>query len=208
MTEQPARSRPGRTALVERATAETRVRVELDLDGAGRFEGATGVGFLDHMLASLARHALFDLRVSAQGDLHVDSHHTVEDTGLCLGQALDEALGDRSGVARFGDAAVPMDETWVLAAVDLSGRPYLGWSVPGLQAPGARLGEMEAELVREFFRAFASTGRLALHVRELSGGNLHHLAEACFKAVAVALGRACQRDPRRAGSVPSTKGVL
>ena len=200
---------PGpRRAVVERATAETRVRVELDLDGAGAFSGSTGIGFFDHMLASLARHALFDLQVSVQGDLQVDAHHTVEDTGLCLGQALTQALGDRSGVARFGEAAVPMDEAWVLAAVDLSGRPYLGWAVPGLQVPGARLGAMEAELVAEFFRAMATAGRLALHVRELSGGNLHHLAEACFKAVAVALGRACRHEPRRRGSVPSTKGVL
>lgn len=197
-----------RTGVVQRETGETHVEVALHLDGAGRFEGGTGIGFFDHMLASLARHGGLDLTVRAKGDLHVDAHHTVEDTGICLGQALDRALGDRAGVARFGDAVVPMDEVLVLAAVDLSGRGHLGWWVPGLDAPGATLGAMDPQLVREFFRALALAGRLTLHVRELAGGNLHHLAEACFKAVAVALARAVRVDPRRAGRVPSTKEVI
>ena len=209
MTEGEAGAGLRRRAVVERATRETEIRLVLDLDGSGEFAGQTGVGFFDHMLASFARHGLVDLEVRvARADLHVDAHHTVEDTGLCLGRALDQALGERAGLARFGEAAVPMDEAWVLAAVDLSGRPYLGWQVPTLDLPGARVGAMEAELVREFFKAVAFTGRMALHVRELSPGNLHHLAEACFKAVAVALSRAVQVDGRRAGQVPSTKGVL
>lgn len=197
-----------RQATIHRRTAETEVWVTLNLDGQGRHEVATGVAFFDHMLAAWARHGLFDLQARVRGDLEVDSHHTVEDAGLALGEALAAALGDKAGIARFGEAVVPMDEALVLAAVDVSGRPHLAWEVPALTAPGARLGTFDVELAREFFAALASTGRLTLHVRQLAGGNLHHLAEACFKAVGVALSRAVRLEPRRAGQIPSTKEVL
>ncbi len=197
-----------RRATIHRRTAETEVWVTLNLDGQGRHEVATGVAFFDHMLAAWARHGLFDLEARVRGDLEVDSHHTVEDAGLALGEALAAAMGDKAGIARFGEAVVPMDEALVLAAVDLSGRPHLAWDVPALTAPGARLGTFDVELAREFFAALSSTGRLTLHVRQLAGGNLHHLAEACFKAVGVALGRAVRLEPRRAGQIPSTKEVL
>lgn len=199
----------GRRARVERATAETRVVVALGLDGRGTARVKTGVGFFDHMLAALAHHALFDLELEARGDLHVDPHHTVEDAGWALGEALDRALGDRRGVVRFGHAAVPMDEALVLAAVDLSGRPLLSWDVPVLDgAAGARLGGFDVELVREFLQAAASAGRLTLHVRQLAGRNLHHVTEAAFKAVARALRQAVAVDPACPDRVPSTKEVL
>ncbi|MBE3597316.1 MAG: imidazoleglycerol-phosphate dehydratase HisB [Limnochordaceae bacterium] len=197
-----------RQAEVERSTAETRIRVQLHLDGSGVSRVRTGIGFFDHMLASFAHHSLFDLTVEATGDLQVDGHHTVEDTGLVLGDALRRALGDWRGIVRFGDAAVPMDEALVLAAVDLSGRPLLSWEVPTLDAPGARLGEWDVQLAREFFGALASAGRFTLHVRELSGRNLHHVAEATFKAVARALREAVAVDPRRPSAIPSTKETL
>lgn len=199
----------GRRASVERATAETRITLSLTLDGQGLARVKTGIGFFDHMLTALAHHALFDLEATVVGDLHVDGHHTVEDTGLAFGEALDRALGDRRGVVRFGHAAVPMDEALVLAAVDLSGRPLLSWEVPALDAAeGARLGEFDVELAREFFQGLAWTGRLTLHVRQLAGRNLHHVVEAVFKAVARSLRQAVSIDPGRPDRVPSTKEVL
>lgn len=198
-----------RRASVERATAETRITLSLTLDGQGLARVKTGIGFFDHMLTALAHHALFDLEATVVGDLHVDGHHTVEDTGLAFGEALDRALGDRRGVVRFGHAAVPMDEALVLAAVDLSGRPLLSWEVPALDAAaGQRLGEFDVELAREFFQGLAWTGRLTLHVRQLAGRNLHHVVEAVFKAVARSLRQAVSIDPGRPDRVPSTKEVL
>lgn len=198
----------GRRVELERATAETRVSLSLCLDGQGATQVKTGIGFFDHMLTSLGHHALFDLDLTVAGDLHVDAHHTVEDAALALGAAVDRALGERRGVARFGHAIVPMDEALVLAAVDLSGRPLLVWDVPALDAPGTRLGEMDAELVREFFQALAGAGRLTLHVRQLSGRNRHHVAEAAFKAFARAIRRAVAIDPDRPDRIPSTKELL
>ena len=198
-----------RRATVERSTAETRITLSLTLDGQGLARVKTGIGFFDHMLTALAHHALFDLEATMAGDLHVDGHHTVEDTGLAFGEALDRALGERRGVVRFGHAAVPMDEALVLAAVDLSGRPLLSWEVPALDAAaGARLGEFDVELAREFFQGLAWTGRLTLHVRQLAGRNLHHVVEAVFKAVARSLRQAVSIDPGRPDRVPSTKEVL
>lgn len=198
----------GRVGRVERVTKETKVRVELGLDGKGTAAVRTGVGFFDHMLQSLAHHGLFDLTVETTGDLQVDAHHTVEDTGLALGDALRAALGDGRGLVRFGDAVVPMDEAMVLAAVDLSGRPLLVWEAPALDVPGARLGEFDVELAREFFQGVASAGRLTLHVRQMAGRNLHHVVEAAFKACARALKEAVAIESRRVGEVPSTKGTL
>jgi len=200
-------SRPGtvRTAEILRETGETRIRLRLDLDGSGAAQVATGIGFLDHMLTALARHALFDLDVEASGDLHVDFHHTTEDVGIVLGGALARALGDKRGVRRYGFAAVPMDEALVEATVDLSGRPFLAW---GAEFGRDKVGEMDTELFEEFFRALAMNGLLTLHVRQLAGRNAHHVAEACFKAVARALREACEPDPRAASAIPSTKGSL
>ncbi|BAS28651.1 imidazoleglycerol-phosphate dehydratase [Limnochorda pilosa] len=196
---------PGaRQARYERSTRETQVRVTLTLDGHGDATVQTGVGFLDHMLESFARHGLFDLAVEARGDLQVDAHHTVEDVGLCLGEAFRRALGEGRGVRRFGEATVPMDEALVRASVDLSGRPYL---VCRLQLAGPRLGTMDVQLVSEFFRALATRGALTLHVHQLEGENDHHVVEAAFKAVARALDQATALDPRVQG-VPSTKGRL
>ena len=198
-----------RRAAVERVTAETRVSLSLTLDGRGEARVRTGLGFFDHMLTALAHHGLFDLEATVVGDLHVDAHHTVEDTGLALGEGLDRALGERRGVLRFGHAVVPMDEALVLAAVDLSGRPLLAWQAPALDgAAGARLGEFDVELAREFFQAVASAGRLTLHVRQMAGTNLHHTVEAIFKAVGRALRMAVALDPARPDRVPSTKEVL
>lgn len=194
-----------RVAEISRETAETQIRVRLGLDGAGSARVATGIGFLDHMLTALARHAMFDLEVAAQGDLHIDFHHTTEDVGIVLGQALARALGEKRGVRRYGSAVVPMDEALVEAAVDLSGRPFLAWGV-GFERD--RVGEMDTELFEEFFRAFAMNGLVTLHVRRVAGTNAHHVAEAAFKAVARALRAACEADPRAAGVVPSTKGAL
>ncbi|HEV8516346.1 MAG TPA: imidazoleglycerol-phosphate dehydratase HisB [Candidatus Limnocylindrales bacterium] len=193
----------GRRAIVARRTRETKVRVVLDLDGTGEAKVRTGIGFFDHLLASFAQHALFDLELEAAGDLEVDEHHTVEDTALCLGQALDEALGERSGIRRFGDAGVPMDEALARAVVDLSGRPY---AVVDLPFAGERIGGLPTQLVAHALEALARTGGLTLHLRA-TGRNDHHVAEAAFKALACALRQAVEPDPRRSG-VASTKGTL
>ena len=194
-----------RMAQLERVTNETQITVELDLDGTGQSEVATGIGFFDHMLDQLARHALMDLKIKATGDLHIDDHHTVEDTGIALGQALARALGDKRGIRRYGSCHLPMDDALVRAALDLSGRPYLVWSVP-FEAP--KIGSFDTELVREFFQAFSTHGGITLHVERLAGLNAHHLAEATFKSVARALRMGIEPDPRAAGAVPSTKGSL
>ena len=193
-----------RSARVERKTKETRIALALALDGAGKADVESPVGFLNHMLSLLARHAGFDLSVKAAGDTEVDPHHTVEDIGICLGQALAEALGAKEGIARFGCALVPMDEALAQASLDLSGRPYLVYQV---EFPGERVGEFETELVRDFLQALATHAKLTLHVRALYGDNDHHIAEAVFKALARALRAAVARDPRVTGT-PSTKGVL
>ncbi|OUM99045.1 MAG: imidazoleglycerol-phosphate dehydratase [Firmicutes bacterium ZCTH02-B6] len=196
-------AKQARRGEVQRRTAETDIRLELDLDGQGRAHVATGIGFFDHLLTALARHGLFDLTVHCTGDLHVDGHHTVEDTGLCLGQALRQALGDKAGIRRFGHAYVPMDEALVLAAVDISGRPYLAYDL----APTGKVGQFDAELGEEFFRAVVNTAGITLHLRQLAGRNSHHILEAGFKAFARALRDAVSLDPRVVG-VPSTKGVI
>jgi len=193
-----------RTASLHRKTAETDVELRLDLDGSGRGEMQTGVGFFDHMLTLLGKHSLIDLHVKAIGDLHVDAHHTVEDVGICFGKALAQALGDKAGIRRYGDATVPMDETLVTAAVDLSGRPFLVWKVA---LPSELLGTFSASLAEEFWRAVSSAGALNLHVIAHHGSNAHHLIEGVFKAIARALRQAVELDPRGSG-VPSTKGVL
>src|SRR5438270_7377153 len=193
-----------RTATIRRETAETAVDLSLDLDGRGQAELATGVGFFDHMLTHLARHGLFDLTVQCRGDLHVDSHHTVEDVGICFGKCLAQALGDKTGVRRYGSATVPMDETLVTAAVDLSGRPFLVWQA---DVPNELLGTFHSSLAEEFWRAASSAGGFNLHVVLHHGRNTHHVVEAIFKATARALRQACEADPRGAG-IPSTKGVL
>ena len=194
-----------RSASLSRATSETDIRLRLELDGTGVSELSTGVGFLDHMLTLLARHALFDLEVQATGDLHIDDHHTVEDVGIVLGQAFAQAVGDKRGIRRYGQALVPMDEALVEAAVDISGRPLLAWSVP-FHAPA--IGAMDTELFEEFFRAFAHNALLTLHVTAKAGRNAHHVAEGCFKALARALRMAVEADPRAPGIIPSTKGWL
>lgn len=194
-----------RTASVARKTAETEISVEIDLDGKGLFDCRTGSGFFDHMLDQLARHSLIDIAVRAKGDSHVDDHHTVEDTGIALGQALAEALGDKTGIRRYGFCLLPMDDALVRAAIDLSGRPFLVWN---LDMPTAKIGSFDSELVREFFRAFGTHGGMTLHVDKLHGINSHHVAEAAFKAVARALREAVETDSRRTDAVPSTKGAL
>jgi imidazoleglycerol-phosphate dehydratase len=196
---------PPRTASLTRRTSETDIALALGLDGAGQAEIATGIGFLDHMLTALARHGLFDLTVAAKGDLHIDFHHTTEDVGIVLGRAFAEALGEKRGIRRFGQALVPMDEALVEAAVDLSGRPYLAWNVAFAQP---KVGAMDTELFEEFFRAFAFNGMFTLHLTGRAGNNAHHVAEACFKAAARALRLAAERDPRAADAIPSTKGAL
>jgi imidazoleglycerol-phosphate dehydratase len=194
-----------RIASLTRTTAETDISVTLDLDGTGRADVATGIGFLDHMLMSLARHALFDLTVRAKGDLHIDFHHTTEDVGIVIGAAIARALGDKRGIRRFGHALIPMDETLAEAAVDLSGRPFLAWSVD-FQRP--KIGEMDTELFEEFFRALAFNALITLHITRRAGVNAHHVAEACFKATARALRMATELDPRIGDAIPSTKGAL
>lgn len=194
-----------RRAEVTRETAETKITIEVNLDGTGASDCATGIGFFDHMLDQIARHSLIDLTVRAKGDLHIDDHHTVEDTGIVLGQALAEAVGDKLGIRRYGASLLPMDEALVRAALDLSGRPFLVWDLP---LPTAKIGAFDTELVREFFTAFAMNARMTLHVTKLAGENSHHIAEAAFKAVARALREAVEADPRRAGALPSTKGAL
>jgi imidazoleglycerol-phosphate dehydratase len=193
-----------RTAAIHRSTAETKIELTLDLDGAGRATVATGVGFFDHMLTHVARHGLFDLSVKADGDLHIDAHHTVEDVGICLGQALKEALGTKAGIRRYGDCTLPMDEALVTAAVDLSGRAYFGWQV---DVPNELLGDFSSQLGEEFWRAVAHAGAFNLHVVGHAGRNTHHILEGVFKATARALREAVELDPRSPG-VPSTKGVL
>ena len=194
-----------RKAEVSRTTAETALSVKLDLDGTGRHDNATGVGFFDHMLDQLARHALIDLETRATGDLHVDDHHTVEDVGIALGRALAEALGDKRGIRRYGSCHLAMDEALVRAALDLSGRPFLVWKV---DFPSPKIGSFDVELVREFFTALAMNARMTLNVALLDGANSHHIAEATFKAVAQALRAAVEPDPRAADAMPSTKGTL
>jgi imidazoleglycerol-phosphate dehydratase len=193
-----------RTAVVERVTKETRIRLSLGLDGTGEAKVCTSVPFLDHMLDLFARHGLFDLQVDAQGDIDIDFHHTVEDVGIVLGEALKRALGGKEGIRRYGQATVPMDETLASAAIDLSGRPYLCYNVP---LPKVKIGDFDVELVREFFQAFANTGGLNLHVNLLYGENVHHMVEGCFKAFARALDEATRLDERITG-VLSTKGKL
>jgi imidazoleglycerol-phosphate dehydratase len=193
-----------RTASIDRKTAETDIQLTLNLDGSGQATVATGVGFLDHMLTLFARHGLFDLEVRAEGDLEVDQHHTVEDVGICLGQALAQAAGDKRGIVRYGSFTVPMDEALVLASLDLSGRPFLACD---LDVGHHRIGQFDAELVPEFFRAVSTNALMTLHLRQLAGENGHHIVEAAFKAFARALDAATQQDPRVTG-VPSTKGVL
>lgn len=194
-----------RTGSIERKTNETTIAVEINLDGAGRYDVDTGIGFLDHMLEQLSRHSLIDLKVEADGDLHIDAHHTTEDSGIAIGQAVTKALGDRKGISRYGHAYVPMDETLARVAIDLSNRPYLIWKVKFTQD---RLGEMDTELFKEWFQAFAQAAGATLHVECLYGDNNHHIVEACFKALARALRAAVEVDPRKADAVPSTKGVL
>jgi imidazoleglycerol-phosphate dehydratase len=194
-----------RAAKVERNTKETRITAEVALDGSGESAIATGIGFLDHMLDQLSRHSLIDLRLTAKGDLHIDYHHTTEDTGIVIGQALSQALGDRRGIMRYGEAMIPMDETLTRVALDASNRPYLIWKV-AFSRP--KLGEMDTELFKEWFQAFAQHGGLTLHIENLYGENNHHIVESCFKGVARALRQAIAIDPRKADAVPSTKGVL
>lgn len=194
-----------RTATVRRETRESRVEIALNLDGSGRGDISTGIGFLDHMLDSLARHARFDLTIRAEGDLHVDQHHTAEDVGITLGQALDRALGERQAIRRFGDAVVPLDEALAMVAVDLGGR---AWASIELPFQGATVGGLSTELIPHVLQSFATDGRFGLHVRLLAGQNDHHRAEAAFKALARALDEATRPDPRLAGEVPSTKGVI
>jgi imidazoleglycerol-phosphate dehydratase len=194
-----------RSASLSRTTSETDIRLTLALDGSGRADIATGVGFLDHMLTALARHALFDLTIAAKGDLEIDDHHTVEDVGIVLGRAIAAAAGEKRGIARFGHALVPMDEALAEAAVDFSGRPFLAWSV-AFGRP--KLGTFDTELFEEFFRALAINAAITLHVTQRAGTNAHHVAEACFKATARALRMALERDPRAGDAIPSTKGAL
>ena len=194
-----------RKADITRKTAETDITVSLDLDGTGSYDNQTGVGFFDHMLDQLARHALIDMKVRCEGDRHIDDHHSVEDVGIALGQALREALGDKRGIRRYGACLLPMDDALVRAALDLSGRPYLVWNV---EMPTAQIGTFDTELVREFFQAFATHGGITLHVDRLQGLNSHHIAEAAFKAVARALREAIEPDPRKSDAIPSTKGTL
>lgn len=194
-----------RTASLTRNTSETRIAVTVNLDGTGAYDVATGVGFFDHMLEQLSRHGLIDLHVRTEGDLHIDQHHTVEDTGLAIGQAIAQALGDKRGIRRYGDALSPMDETLTRVALDLSGRP---WFVGNLPFTQKRLGEMDTELFGHFFHSLAQTAGLTLHIDTLYGDNNHHIAEAAFKGLARALRIAVEIDPRKADAIPSTKGTL
>ncbi len=194
-----------RKAEVTRKTRETEVRAAVNLDGEGHSRISTGIGFLDHMLDQLARHGLLDLEVEAKGDLHIDFHHTTEDTGIVIGQAVAKALGSRAGIRRYGAALIPMDETLTRVALDASNRPYLIWKVAFTKP---KLGEMDTELFREWFQAFAQAAGLTLHIENLYGENNHHIVESCYKGLAQALRAAIEIDPRRPDAVPSTKGVL
>ena len=194
-----------RKATQTRKTAETDITVEINLDGTGVYDNQTGIGFFDHMLDQLSRHALIDMKIRAKGDLHIDDHHTVEDVGIALGKALVQAVGDKRGINRYGECHLPMDDTLVRAALDLSGRPFLVWNV---EMTAQKIGTFDTELVREFFTAFAMNGGITLNVAKLDGINSHHIAEAAFKAVARALRNALDTDPRKADAIPSTKGTL
>jgi imidazoleglycerol-phosphate dehydratase len=194
-----------RIASITRTTTETDISLTLNLDGTGRADIASGIGFLDHMLTALTRHGLFDLTLRAKGDLHIDFHHTTEDVGIVLGQAFRKAIGDKRGITRFGHALIPMDETLAEAAIDISGRPFLVWNVEFVRP---KIGEMDTELFEEFFRAFAMNALLTLHVTRRAGRNAHHVAEACFKSTARALRMAAELDPRVGDAIPSTKGAL
>lgn len=199
------RDGPGRVATVERKTKETEVFVSLDLDGTGEYDVDTGIGFLDHMLEQLSRHSLIDLKVRAEGDLHIDFHHTTEDTGIVVGEAVAQALGDYKGIRRYGSAVIPMDETCTRVSLDVSKRPYLIWKVTFTRP---KLGDMDTELFKEWFQAFAQAAGITLHVENMYGENNHHIVESCFKGLARALRDAIEIDPRKADAVPSTKGVL
>lgn len=195
----------GRTASVTRTTRETDISVAVDLDGTGEYDVATGIGFLDHMLEQLSRHSLIDLTVRASGDLHIDFHHTTEDSGYAVGEAISRALGDRRGIRRYGDVLIPMDETLTRVALDASNRPYLIWKV---EFTRPKLGDMDTELFKEWFQAFAQSAGLTLHVENLYGENNHHIVESAYKGLARALRQAVEIDPRKADAVPSTKGTL
>lgn len=194
-----------RKASVARNTKETEIQVEIDLDGTGTYDVSTGIGFLDHMLEQLSRHSLMDLTVRAKGDLHIDFHHTTEDSGYAVGEAFSQALGDRKGIVRYGNAVIPMDETLTRVALDCSNRPYLVWKV---DFPTPKLGDMDTELFKEWFQAFAQSAGLTLHVENDYGENSHHIVESCYKGLARSLKMAIDIDPRQANAVPSTKGVL
>ncbi len=194
-----------RKAKIERKTKETQITAEIDLDGTGAYDIATGIGFLDHMLEQLARHSLIDIKLKAKGDLHIDFHHTAEDSGIALGQAVAKALGDKVAIMRYADVHLPMDETMTRVAIDVSGRPYLIWNVVFTRP---KVGEMDTELFREWFQAFAQNAGITLHIQNLYGENNHHIAETCYKGLARALRQAVSLDPRQAGRVPSTKGTL
>ena len=194
-----------RTATIKRRTKETKISATVNLDGTGAYGVSTGVGFLDHMLEQLARHSLIDIALTCEGDLHIDQHHTTEDSGIALGQAFAEALGDKAGIARYGSCYLPMDETLTRVALDVSGRPYLVWKVDFSRS---KIGEMDTELFREWFQAFAQNAGITLHVQNLYGENNHHIAETCYKALARALREAIAIDARQSGRVPSTKGQL
>ena|SRR3990170_6132989 len=194
-----------RRAKVERITKETRVVAELDLDGTGMYDVETGIGFLNHMLEQLSRHSLVDLKLRAEGDVHIDFHHTTEDTGIVIGEAVNRALGDRRGIARWGSALIPMDETLTRVALDASNRPYLVWKV---RFSKPKLGDMDSELFKEWFHAFAQNAGVTLHVENIYGENNHHIVESCYKGLARALREAVAPDPRKSDAVPSTKGVL
>lgn len=194
-----------RTATVERKTKETEISVTVDLDGTGIYDVSTGIGFLDHMLEQLSRHSLMDLTVKAKGDLHIDFHHTTEDTGIAIGEAVSQALGERKGITRYASALIPMDETLSRVAMDVSNRPYLIWRV---EFSKPKLGDMDTELFKEWFQAFAQGAGITLHVDNLYGENNHHIVESCYKGLARALRQAIEIDPRKADEVPSTKGML
>lgn len=194
-----------RQATIERKTKETEIKATVDLDGTGAYDIKTGVGFFDHMLEQLARHSLIDISLHAKGDLHIDFHHTVEDAGIVLGQAIAKAMGDKQGITRYASVQLPMDETLTRVAIDVSGRPYLIWKV---EFSRPKIGEMDTELFREWFQAFAQNAGITLHIATLYGENNHHIAETCYKGLARALREALALDPRQAGRVPSTKGSL
>ena len=194
-----------RTAMRARKTKETKIEVAVNLDGTGDYEVSTGIGFLDHMLEQLSRHSLIDLKVAAEGDLHIDFHHTTEDTGIVIGEAVREALGDFKGLTRYGSATIPMDETCTRVSLDVSQRPYLIWKVAFTKP---KLGDMDTELFKEWFQAFAQAAGITLHIENLYGENNHHIVESCFKGLARSLREAIEIDPRKSDAVPSTKGVL